>query len=119
MNGPFIDALFVKLKTSEAEYSTSTMSRDYPISLTLFHRASHATTSLASDAGQRDIRGDSSTLLLFVRRKKRCEFGTASCTYLGAATHVSHTGERPSASASKPCHPMPSDPHSQTSLAVG
>ncbi len=64
-----IDAFFVTLKKSEADYSPTTMYRDYPISPTLFHWESQSTTSVASPTGQRYLSG-SSTKLLFVRQHK-------------------------------------------------
>ena len=41
-----VDAFFVTLKKSEADYSPTTMYRDYPISPTLFHWESQSTTSV-------------------------------------------------------------------------
>ena len=40
-----IDVLLITLKKSEADYSPTTMYRDYPISPTLFHWESQSTTS--------------------------------------------------------------------------
>lgn len=118
VRGRTIDAFFVTLNKSEAEYSPSTMYRDYPISPTLFHWESQSTTSVASETGQRYIRGGS-TVLLFVRRERRNEFGTAPYTYLGQATYVSHSGDRPVAITWKLASPMPPDLYSETALAIG
>ncbi|MDA8439550.1 MAG: DUF3427 domain-containing protein [Propionibacterium sp.] len=118
VNGRPVDAFFVTLNKSEAEYSPSTMYRDYPISPTLFHWESQSTTSVASATGQRYITGGSS-VLLFVRRDRKSEFGTAAYTYLGTASHVSHTGDRPIAITWKLSHPMPPDLYSETALAIG
>lgn len=118
VNGRTIDAFFVTLNKSEAEYSPSTMYRDYPISPTLFHWESQSTTSVASETGQRYLNGGS-TVLLFVRRERKNEFGTAPYTYLGAATHVAHTGDRPIAITWKLGSPMPPDLYSETALAIG
>ena len=41
-----VDVLFITLKKSEADYSPTTMYRDYPISPTLFHWESQSTTTL-------------------------------------------------------------------------
>lgn len=68
VNGRTVDAFFVTLSKSEAEYSPSTMYRDYPISPTLFHWESQSTTSVASPTGRRYLTGGS-TVLLFVRRE--------------------------------------------------
>lgn len=118
VNGQPVDAFFVTLNKSEADYSPSTMYRDYPISPVLFHWESQSTTSVASPTGQRYLNGDS-TVLLFVRRDKSNDFGTAPYTYLGPATYASHTGDRPIAITWKLRHPMPGDMFVSTALAVG
>lgn len=89
-----IDAFFVTLKKSDADYSPTTMYQDYPISPTLFHWESQSTTSVTSKTGHRYLTG-SSTVLLFVREQKQDEFGTAPYLFLGPASYVSHTGDRP------------------------
>ncbi len=63
-----IDAFFITLKKSEADYSPTTMYRDYPISPTLFHWESQSTTSVDSPTGRRYLDG-TSTVLLFVREQ--------------------------------------------------
>lgn len=118
VNGHVIDAFFITLNKSEAEYSPSTMYRDYPLSPTLFHWESQSTTSVASETGRRYTNGGS-TVLLFVRRERKNEFGTAPYAYLGAASHVSHTGDRPIAITWKLVHAMPPDLYSETALAIG
>lgn len=118
IDGRPVDAFFITLNKSEAEYSPTTRYRDYPISPTLFHWESQSTTSVASVTGRRYLTGGS-TVLLFVRRDKRNEFGTAPYTYLGDATHVSHTGDRPIAITWKLRHPIPSELFSETALALG
>ena len=62
-----VDAFFVTLKKSEADYSPTTMYRDYPISPTLFHWESQSTTSVASPTGQRYLNGSSTVLLVRAR----------------------------------------------------
>lgn len=47
------DAFLITLTKSDAEYSPTTLYRDYPISPDLFHWESQSTTSEASDTGQR------------------------------------------------------------------
>ena len=103
-----VDAFFITLKKSEADYSPSTMYADYPISRELFHWESQSTTSVASKTGQRYITG-ASTVLLFARQEQKDEFGTAPYLFLGPATYVSHTGDRPIAITWKLQTPMPSD----------
>ena len=75
-----VDAFFVTLTKSEADYSPTTLYRDYPISPTLFHWESQSTTSAASKTGQRYLSGGS-TVLLFVREKKADEFGTSPYSF--------------------------------------
>jgi hypothetical protein len=119
VDGPHgdIDAFFVTLKKSEAEYSPTTMYADYPISPTLFHWESQSTTSLASPTGQRYVRG-SGEKLLFVRRERNNDFGTAPYTFLGPVDYVSHQGERPIAITWRLRTPMPADLYAESAVAV-
>ena len=103
-----VDVFFVTLKKSEADYSPTTMYRDYPISPTLFHWESQSTTSVASPTGQRYVSG-SSTVLIFARQQQADEFGTSPYLFLGPASYVSHTGDRPIAITWKLQHAMPTD----------
>ena len=89
-----VDALFVTLKKSEADYSPTTMYRDYPISPTQFHWESQNATSVASATGQRYLNG-TSTVMLFCRIEPRGDFDTAPYVFLGPASYMSHVGERP------------------------
>lgn len=113
-----VDILFVSLKKSEADYSPTTMYRDYPISPSLFHWESQSTTSIASETGQRYL-GGSSTVLLFVREDHQDEFGTAPYLFLGPLSYVSHQGERPIAITWKLEHAMPTDFFSSATVAAG
>ncbi len=112
-----VDACFVNLKKSEAEFSPTTMYRDYPISPTLFHWESQSVTSFASPTGQRYVNG-TSTVLLFVRETKQDDFGTAPYLFLGTATHVSHQGERPIAITWKLDYAMPIDFYTAAAVAA-
>ncbi len=103
-----VDALFVTLKKSEADYSPSTMYRDYPISSTLFHWESQSRTTVDSPTGRRYL-GGSSTVLLFARLQSRGEYGTSPYLLLGPAQHVSHQGERPIAITWRLRHPVPAE----------
>jgi hypothetical protein len=89
-----LDALFMTLKKSKADYSPTTMYRDYPISPELFHWESQSTTSVNSPTGRRYLDG-SSTVLIFARQESKDEFGTSPYLFLGPAHYVSHTGDRP------------------------
>ncbi|KRF01518.1 helicase [Nocardioides sp. Soil777] len=101
-----VDAFFVTLKKSEADYSPTTMYADYPISRDLFHWESQSTTSTSSKTGQRYLTG-TSTVLMFVRHEAKDDFGTSPYTFMGPARYVSHSGERPIAITWKLEHPMP------------
>ena len=113
-----VEAFFVTLKKSEADYSPTTMYRDYPISPTLFHWESQSTTTLASPTGQRYVKG-TSTVLLFVREQAKDDFGTAPYLFLGPATYVEHSGERPIAITWRLESPMPADFFQIASVAAG
>ncbi len=112
-----IDAFFITLKKSEADYSPTTMYRDYPISPTMFHWESQSTTSVESPTGQRYLSG-SSTVLLFVRHEQKDEFGTSPYLFLGPAKYVSHEGDRPIAITWRLDHAMPSDFFNLTSAVA-
>lgn len=103
-----VDAFFITLKKSEADYSPTTMYADYPISRELFHWESQSTTSITSTTGQRYV-GGTSTVLLFARQEPKDEFGTSPYLFLGPATYVSHTGDRPIAITWRLEAPMPMD----------
>ncbi len=113
-----VDAFFITLKKSEADYSPTTMYRDFPISPTLFHWESQSTTSLRSPTGRRYL-SNTSTVLLFVREEPRNEFGTAPYLFLGPANYVSHQGDRPIAITWQLDHPMPTDFFARATVAAG
>ncbi|MFY0406916.1 DUF3427 domain-containing protein [Solicola sp. PLA-1-18] len=112
-----VDAFFITLKKSEADYSPTTMYADYPISPTLFHWESQSTTSVASKTGQRYVNG-ASTVLLFVRHEAKDEFGTSPYLFLGPAHYVSHEGDRPIAFTWRLESAMPSDFFNVTAAAA-
>jgi hypothetical protein len=103
-----VDAFFVTLQKSEADYSPTTLYRDYPISPTLFHWESQSTTSVTSATGQRYLNG-SSMKLLFVRQQKSDELGTSPYLFLGPAHYVQHTGDRPIAIVWRLDYALPSE----------
>lgn len=117
IDGQPIDAFFITLRKSEAHYSPTTRYRDYALSPTLFHWESQSTTSVDSPTGRR-YRDGSSTVLLFVRRERTGEFGTEPYTFLGPATYVSHTGNRPIAITWRLAHPIPADLYTETTVAL-
>lgn len=117
VDGQPVDAFFITLRKSQADYSPTTRYRDYPLSPTLFHWESQSTTSLDSPTGRR-YRDASSTILLFVRRERSGEFGPEPYTFLGPAQLVSHTGERPIAITWRLEHPMPADFYADSAIAL-
>ncbi len=112
-----VDAFFVTLRKSEADYSPTTLYRDYPISQDLFHWESQSTTSETSATGRRYISG-SSTKLLFVRHAKSDEFGTSPYLFAGPATYVHHVGERPIAFTWRLQHKLPNEFFTEASVAA-
>ena len=112
-----MDAFFVTLQKSEAEYSPTTMYRDYPISPTLFHWESQSVATVASATGQRYLNG-TSTKLIFVRQRRVDESGTAPSLFAGPVHYVSHTGARPIAITWRLEHPLPMDVFSAATVAA-
>ena len=112
------DIFFITLKKSEADFSPTTMYRDYPISPTLFHWESQSTTSTDSPTGRRYLNG-ASTVLLFVREQEKDEFGTSPYLFLGPANYVSHSGDRPIAITWQLVHAMPTDFFNSAKVAAG
>ena len=117
IDGRPIYAFFITLRKSEADYSPTTLYRDYPLSPTLFHWESQSKTSVDSPTGRRYLDG-SSTILLFVRRERNGEFGTEPYTFLGPAHYVSHTGDRPIAITWRLDRPMSADLYADSAVAL-
>ncbi len=94
-----VDILLVTLKKSEADYSPTTLYRDYAISPSRFHWESQSTTGENSPTGQRYIHHASrgSDVVIFVREAKTGEIGTEPYTCLGTARYVTHRGSKPMA----------------------
>ena len=89
------DALFVTLRKAEADYSPTTMYRDFAISPDRFHWESQSVTTIESPTGQRYLhhRERGSEVLLFCRLTKTTDFGTgAPFLFLGTAQYESHRG---------------------------
>lgn len=112
-----VDAFFVTLQKSEADYSPTTLYRDYPISPTLFHWESQSTTSLSSKTGQRYLSG-SSAKLLFVRHRKADEFGTSPYLFAGPVNYARHNGDRPIAITWLLEYPLPNSFFTAASTAA-
>lgn len=106
------DAFFVTLRKSEADYSPTTMYRDYAISPTRFHWESQSVTSVTSPTGRRYLnhRSMGTHILLFSRATKASEYeGAAPYLFLGQADYQEHRGEKPIAITWELKNPMPSD----------
>ncbi len=92
-----LDIFFITLNKSDKDYSPSTLYEDYAINEKIFHWQSQSTTSSTSNTGQRYIHHKEmgSKVVLFVREYKK-EFGTTSPYYfLGQASYIEHSGDKP------------------------
>lgn len=105
------DTLLVTLKKSEADYSPSTLYRDYAINQELFHWESQSTTSALSATGQRYQlhREQGSHVVLFARRAKSGDIGTEPYLCLGTAQFQESQGSRPMQITWKLDRHMPTD----------
>lgn len=115
------DAFLVTLHKSEADYSPTTMYRDYAISSELFHWESQSGTTVASRTGQRYLnhRANGSHILLFTRQRRVSAFGTgAPYLFLGEADYVEHRGERPIAITWHLHTPMPAADFAEASVVL-
>ena len=115
------DAFLVTLRKSDADYSPTTMYRDYAISPTLFHWETQNATSVASQTGQRYLthRDCGRHILLFTREQKENDLGTAPYLFLGTAQYVSHTGDRPIAITWQLDRAMPTDTYTHATVVAG
>jgi hypothetical protein len=93
------DALLVNLRKSEAQFSPTTMYRDFAISPDRFHWESQNATRADSETGRRYVNHASlgSHVLLFVRESPKDDLGAAPFLCLGPVNYVEHRGERPMA----------------------
>ncbi len=103
------DALLVNLRKSEAEFSPSTMYRDYALAPDLFHWESQNATRVDSETGQRYVNPSGTHVLLFVRETPTDELGAAPFLCLGQVDYVEHRGERPIAITWKLRRRMPGE----------
>ncbi len=115
------DYFFITLDKSEKYYSPSTRYRDYAISPDVFHWESQSGTRAATPTGQRYIhhahRG--SNVMLFVRPRNKDGIRTMAFTFLGPATYIEHSGDRPMAILWKMHRPMPLDVFNAAKVAAG
>lgn len=92
-----VDLLLVTLRKSEAQFSPSTLYRDYAVDESLFHWESQSSTAAGSPTGLRyrthEQRG--SQVLLCVREATAGDIGTEPFTCLGTVRYREHQGEKP------------------------
>lgn len=115
------DAFLVTLHKSEADYSPTTMYRDYAISPELFHWESQSGTTVASPTGQRYLhhRANGSHVLLFARLRKTSAFGSGvPYLFLGEVDYVQHRGERPIAITWRLRTPLPAADFARASVVA-
>lgn len=114
------DAFLITLKKSDADYSPTTMYRDFALSPELFHWESQSTTSAASPTGQRYVhhRERGSHILLFVREAKTNALGASPYIFLGPADYMSHEGEWPMAITWRLRQAMPAEVYLGARAAV-
>lgn len=88
---------FVTFEKTEKLFSESTMYRDFLSSRTKLHWESQSNTAQETPTGQNYIHHQSQgyTILFFARFRKSVGKLTSPFTYLGPATFVSATGDRP------------------------
>lgn len=91
------DAFFVTLNKTEADYSPTTMYKDYAVSDRVFHWQSQSTTTEDGKVGRRyrEHVARQHAILLFVRENARGVANSNPYHYLGPARYLSHTGSKP------------------------
>jgi hypothetical protein len=110
------DLLAFTLDKSEGGFSATTSYRDYAINAELIHWESQNVTRAASPTGIRYVnhREMGSEVFLFARTNT----GDRSFWFLGPASYVSHSGERPMGITWKLATPLPGDLFAEFAAAV-
>jgi superfamily II DNA or RNA helicase/HKD family nuclease len=110
------DVFVFTLDKTSGQFSPTTRYKDYAISRDLIHWESQSTVREDSDTGQRYQNHQSmgSQVMLFARLRN----DDRAFWFLGPATYVSHTGERPMAITWKLRHPLSGDLFAQFAAAV-
>jgi len=93
-----LDIFFADINKSEADYSPSTMYKDYAVTEKLFHWQSMSTTSDSSPTAQRYIHHAEKgyTPLLFMRESRTDDAGiTRPYVFAGPLQYVKHEGSNP------------------------
>ncbi|MBW3650393.1 MAG: DUF3427 domain-containing protein [Actinobacteria bacterium] len=115
------DVFTFTLQKAEADYSPTTMYKDYAMAPDLVHWESQSTTSDTSPTGRRYLthRESGTHVFLFARQTSDDEIGARPYVFLGPASYVSHTGSRPIAITWRLDHPMPADFYAQARILAG
>jgi len=115
------DVLTFTLQKAEADYSPTTMYKDYAIAPDLVHWESQSTTSDTSPTGRRYLTQEENAthVFLFARQTSDDEMGARPYVFLGPASYVSHYGSRPVAITWRLDHPMPADFYAQARVLAG
>jgi hypothetical protein len=90
--------LFVTLEKDEADYSPTTMYRDYALGPSRFHWQTQSGTRPTDKKGRRHLEHEAQgvTPLLFVRERRKDDRGeTAPYVFLGSVRVAGSSGERP------------------------
>jgi superfamily II DNA or RNA helicase len=110
------DLLAFTLDKTSGQFSPTTRYRDYAISPSLIHWESQSMTRAESETGLRyqhhAARGSSVMLFARLRADEKAFW------FLGPATYVSHTSERPMGITWRLEHPLPGDLFAQFAAAV-
>ncbi|MEU5244756.1 DUF3427 domain-containing protein [Streptomyces asoensis] len=116
------DALLITLEKDEKDFSPQTRYHDYAQSENQFHWESQNQTSETSPTGLRyqHHAANGSHVLLFVRRYKTTDIGTAQpWMLLGPANYEGHTGNKPMAITWRLQHKIPADVWTYSTIKAG
>jgi hypothetical protein len=110
------DVFVVTLNKSEGNFSPTTMYRDYALTRELFHWESQSQVREDSPRGKRyqNHESEGSSVMLFVRKDPN----DRAFWFLGPATYVKHTSEKPMEVTWKLKYPLPGDLFEEFAAAV-
>ena len=114
--------LFVTLQKDEADYSPSTLYRDYALAPDRFHWQSQSRTRPDTTKGQRHVAHEALhiTPLLFVRATRKDDRGeTRPYAFLGPVRLAAHSGERPMNIEWALAHPMSEALYREARIVAG
>ncbi|TCC17132.1 DUF3427 domain-containing protein [Kribbella sindirgiensis] len=103
------DAFLVTLVKNQADFSPTTMYRDYAISPTLFHWESQSRERVGSPTGKRYLnhREQGTDIFIFARQHSTDDLGTSPYLFLGPANYTNHSGSQPIAITWELTYAMP------------